>query len=423
MSYDKTLVMALRLMAKDIDSEDGVAPAAINEAAGRLEDLAAQVNRDHATILELSRERTKLTERVDELESDSEADHAQIEALIWERDSTSASLRERITSLMAVIQGWEKNHDAPPGARASDRQCASPAGTGADTGDREWHRNQWEAAVGIICDGGSWGRGNSFDVGKIGALMIWADKEMRQTVGLRSMLAAAEANNAKLVAQVEYLREQLRASISRATQLATNKALEATREREEFRRSLVAADNQAAGVVAERDFALKRIDSLQARVDELEQARERFDTALEEARNGSGVNDLILQRDEALEECERLRAYQAKVENGPLSSEERAAIEHCRDKYVAQEIDFLKRNSPKHPWLADWQQKFSSLNRVLSRSSQLDDAIERARRLEVKCNVMGKDLEAARYRVEQLESKTVEEVLLAAIGKVMGGEQ
>ena len=65
------------------------------------------------------------------------------------------------------------------------------ADTGANTGDRGWHRKQWDDAVGIICDGGSWGRGNSFDVAKIGALMIWADKEMRQTVGLRSMLAAA----------------------------------------------------------------------------------------------------------------------------------------------------------------------------------------------------------------------------------------
>ena len=65
------------------------------------------------------------------------------------------------------------------------------ADTGANTGDRGWHRKQWDDAVGIICDGGSWGRGNSFDVAKIGALMIWADKEMRQTVGLRSMLDAA----------------------------------------------------------------------------------------------------------------------------------------------------------------------------------------------------------------------------------------
>jgi hypothetical protein len=40
----------------------------------------------------------------------------------------------------------------------------------------------------------------------------------------------------------------------------------------------------------------------QARVAELEEARKRFDTALEEARDASGINDFIVQRDEAFDE-------------------------------------------------------------------------------------------------------------------------
>jgi hypothetical protein len=42
-----------------------------------------------------------------------------------------ASLSERLAALEAKV--LDTNHDAPPGARVSDRQCASPADTGADT--------------------------------------------------------------------------------------------------------------------------------------------------------------------------------------------------------------------------------------------------------------------------------------------------
>lgn len=51
-----------------------------------------------------------------------------------------------------------------------------------------------------------------------------------------------------------------------------------------------------------------------------------------------------------------------------LSDEEKATLEYCRDKYVAQEIDFLKRNAPNHPWLATWQQRFESFNSILMRA-------------------------------------------------------
>ena len=41
-TQDSTLVSALRILARDIDSEDGVANAVIAEAADRIEDLAAE---------------------------------------------------------------------------------------------------------------------------------------------------------------------------------------------------------------------------------------------------------------------------------------------------------------------------------------------------------------------------------------------
>jgi hypothetical protein len=43
-------------------------------------------------------------------------------------------------------------------------------------------------------------------------------------------------------------------------------------------------------------------DAARARVAVMEEARKRFDTALEEARDASGINDLIVQRDEAFAE-------------------------------------------------------------------------------------------------------------------------
>ena len=41
-----------------------------------------------------------------------------------------------------------------------------------------WQERKWDEALAVICDGGDWGRGNNFDHGVIGALVIWADGEM-----------------------------------------------------------------------------------------------------------------------------------------------------------------------------------------------------------------------------------------------------
>jgi len=109
-------------------------------------------------------------------------------------------------------------------------------------GDNEpWQKAILNDAVSIIVDGGDWGRGNSMDHGKLGAAVIWADKE---------------------------------------------------------------------------------IGRLRARVAVMEEARKRFDTALEEARDASGINDFIVQRDEAfaerdaaIREREKLRGEITSVRN------------------------------------------------------------------------------------------------------------
>jgi hypothetical protein len=135
----------------------------------------------------------------------------------------------------------------PPDPRGGGN-VTGHADTGANTGDRGWHRKQWDDAVGIICDGGSWGRGNSFDVAKIGALMIWADKEMRQTVGLRSMLDAA-------------IRERDKLRAERITQ-----ALTADR----FAAAVAEADALKASVAELERLSRQRAAATLARVDELE---------------------------------------------------------------------------------------------------------------------------------------------------------
>lgn len=50
-STTETLVTALRILSRDIQSDDGVANAAIAEAADRLEELAAELRRRDAAIL------------------------------------------------------------------------------------------------------------------------------------------------------------------------------------------------------------------------------------------------------------------------------------------------------------------------------------------------------------------------------------
>jgi hypothetical protein len=61
-------------------------------------------------------------------------------------------------------------------------------------------------------------------------------------------------------------------------------------------------------------WADKEIGRLRARVAVMEEARKRFDTALEEARDASGINDFIVQRDEAFAERDAAIREREKLE-------------------------------------------------------------------------------------------------------------
>lgn len=76
----KVLIEALRVLAMDIQSEDGVANAAIAEAAGRLEELQAE-NKALRDALEWT---LKQLDYEDELE-----ERRELEAPVYHRDCTS----------------------------------------------------------------------------------------------------------------------------------------------------------------------------------------------------------------------------------------------------------------------------------------------------------------------------------------------
>ncbi len=65
-----------------------------------------------------------------------------------------------------------------------------------------WQERKWDEALAVICDGGDWGRGNNFDHGVIGALVIWADGEMDRLAAERD---AAIRERDGLNARVDYL--------------------------------------------------------------------------------------------------------------------------------------------------------------------------------------------------------------------------
>ena len=80
-SSDETLVGALRILAQDIESVDGVANAALQEAADRIEELAAEVedlrNQNHCNRVAAEAR----WDRIKKLEEENDALKADL--LLW----------------------------------------------------------------------------------------------------------------------------------------------------------------------------------------------------------------------------------------------------------------------------------------------------------------------------------------------------
>ena len=92
-----------------------------------------------------------------------------------------ALLWASVGDLIGRVVRLEGEMDAGQDEEAAPAVCDSvPPANGLRT-ERvtpPWQRAKWDEALAIICDGGDWGRGNNFDHGVLGALVIWADKEM-----------------------------------------------------------------------------------------------------------------------------------------------------------------------------------------------------------------------------------------------------
>jgi hypothetical protein len=123
-------------------------------------------------ITELRTERDKLRARVAELEAASGGgvirDMTEIvRSNIADADEKHAAMS---TLVEAVCPGWVLT------------QAASGGGDHfADASkmvEQPWQKATLNQAVSIIVDGGDWGRGNDMDHGKLGAAVIWADKEI-----------------------------------------------------------------------------------------------------------------------------------------------------------------------------------------------------------------------------------------------------
>ena len=83
---------------------------------------------------------------------------AERDAAIRERDEAKARVAELETRTSTPGEG----------------SCAAPAAAVT----QPWQKATLNQAVSIIVDGGDWGRGNDMDHGKLGAAVIWADKEI-----------------------------------------------------------------------------------------------------------------------------------------------------------------------------------------------------------------------------------------------------
>jgi chromosome segregation ATPase len=104
MTPTPTLIRALRILARDIHSDDGVANEAISEAALRLEELDDHLTAANRELEQANRVSAAASKRILELEAD-------VEATVWKY--TPAMADAKIDQLNAKIRELQHHLSHP----------------------------------------------------------------------------------------------------------------------------------------------------------------------------------------------------------------------------------------------------------------------------------------------------------------------
>jgi hypothetical protein len=157
-----------------------------------------------------------------------------------------------------------------------DDSCMSVGGLASRVADLEssvqaagngepWQKAVLNEAVGIIVDGGDWGRGNDMNHGKLGAAVIWAEKEINR---LRSLVVGLQSERDTVIRQGD--KERL-----------VRIGIEA--DRDFARREKESAIFHITELRTERDAAIREREAALARVAHLEDANRALKDAADAA--------------------------------------------------------------------------------------------------------------------------------------------
>jgi hypothetical protein len=210
--------------------------------------------------------------------------------------SAIASFSVRLASLEAKLQ--ETNHGAPPGARVSDRQCASPADTGANkaggtrtervvlevTGAPGWrvHVNGIDVeSVRVVEDRTGTDMGNNVFVASTAEVLAMHEETVASLTAERDA-AIRERDNERLVrigteTDRDFARREKDAAIRHITELRT--------ERDKLQTRVAELEAESEQLTHERDIyisnELSALRSWQKALDERDEARRERDALLE----------------------------------------------------------------------------------------------------------------------------------------------
>lgn len=170
----------------------------------------------------------------------------------------SIAIDEDVKAVEAAAAEIEASVPITVGARPNPVKSSDSLGTETPP----WQRAKWDEALSIICNGGDWGRGNNFDHGILGALVIWADKEMDRLAAERN--AARRERDSQRARAEAYSRtaDELRSELNDAK----TEADKLKGERDSFER-LFRSVNDAANEKYDEDLDQARRDVHQANIE------------------------------------------------------------------------------------------------------------------------------------------------------------